>query len=115
MSMSRDRVHFELDTYNLNHATRKAFKQAFGTDLVVSYPKPGSPTVATMKIICRPSQFARFLIYREMAGGQNLFKALKAHLEPAELPVPIMDVSSNQNVPIEFRKKSAIPCDGDED
>jgi hypothetical protein len=51
------------------------------------------------EIICRPSQFARFLIMREKAGFQNMFKELQAELFTPEPPAPPkiepIDVSSN--------------------
>lgn len=91
MSMSRDRVHFELDTLNSNHATRTAFMQAFGTQ----FPASSRSGVGVLTIICRPSQFARFLIYRNEHGGQNLFKELNAKLVPAAADPPLLDVSGN--------------------
>ncbi len=76
MSMSHDRVLFELDTFSMDSATKAAFRKAFGMD-----PPAGSNIV---KVRCRPSQFARFLIYRNDEGGRNAFKNLNARLVEAE-------------------------------
>ena len=43
-------------------------------------------------LICRPSQFARFLIFRDQAGLQNNFQELNASLITRE-PVNVFDVS----------------------
>jgi hypothetical protein len=91
MSMSRDRVRFVLDVSNACAATRKAFQRAFGQSLSWT---PGA-CVSVKTIICRPSQFARFLIYRNEEGGRNGFKMLEATLfTPTMSNLPI-DVSKN--------------------
>lgn len=93
MSMSSDRVHFELDLYNLEHASRVAYKQTFGVE-----PPPSRHHGAhKITIICRPSQFARFLIYRNEAGGRNLFKELNPRLEEAN-EEKVLDLSSRPRV-----------------
>jgi len=89
MSMPPDRVRFTLDTFTDN-ATREAFRQAFGTYLI---PKSGPDTCVT--VVCRPSQFARFLIYRNDNGGKNSFKELRAELFTPEPTPDIIDVSRN--------------------
>jgi hypothetical protein len=97
--MSRDRVKFKLDFNHVDGATRRAFNRAFGMRAppATGPYRSGRPALPNVQeIICRPSQFARFLIYRRMNGGQNMFRILEAELftpEPAR-PQPI-DVSGN--------------------
>ena len=97
MAMSRDRVRFELPECVLKHvgstsgdAVRKALHEAFGIDI---YP---SMRICSRTIVCRPSQFARFLILRNEYGGTNSFKELNAELF---IPVSsdVMDVSKERN------------------
>jgi hypothetical protein len=89
MTMSRDRVKFTIP-YNFGSQgpARQAFKKAFGVHMPSSLPWQG------MTVICRPSQFARFLIYRNEDGGRNGFKELNATLVPAT-DIEILDVSKN--------------------
>lgn len=91
--MSRDRVHFTLDTYGLDLQTRTAFKRAFGIDPPAGpNTRPGGYCDTTVTVVCRPSQFARFLIYRNDEGGKNAFKNLNPKLVEIE---NILDVSIN--------------------
>ena len=55
----------------------KAFGMAVGDAL---YSMDGGHDNYGVWITCRPSQFARFMIYRNDAGIQNGFKDLKAEL-----------------------------------
>lgn len=89
MSISRDRVRFILDTF-CDNATRSAFHKAFGTDVP---PAPGP--ITTITVVCRPSQFARFLIYRNDNGGKNSFKDLSPLLFTPETAKREIDVSGN--------------------
>ena len=89
MFMSRDRVRFTIDTYT-DSATRSAFHAAFGAHL----PARTGP-VTTVEVICRPSQFARFLIFRNDNGGKNSFKELKPELFTPESSNQPIDVSRN--------------------
>lgn len=91
MSMSRDRVHFDVSADNTQNAYfRDAFERAFGTEP----PAMDCMSTAKVTIVCRPSQFARFLIYRNNFGGRNSFKELNPRLvEPAE--AKFVDVSTN--------------------
>jgi hypothetical protein len=98
--MSHDRVEFKIDLATMNNATRKAFAKAFGHPMKMipkTYVWPKASVVNQVTtIVCRPSQFARFLIYRNELGGQNMFKELEPRLfvpEPAK-PQPL-DVSLN--------------------
>jgi hypothetical protein len=89
MSMSRDRVRFVLQPYGGDSATAAAFLQAFKA------PFPSAPMGQEVTIVCRPSQFARFLIYRNEAGGRNLFKELKPELFTPQPKISEIDVSGN--------------------
>jgi hypothetical protein len=99
MSMSKDRVRSTLPAYYVegsHHSMHLVLREAFGMserDLV------GVETTAKetggVIIQCRPSQFARFLILREKAGYQNMFKELRAELIVPK-PIPqILDCSRN--------------------
>ncbi|MES0188967.1 hypothetical protein NKK48_30350 [Mesorhizobium sp. C386A] len=46
-------------------------------------------------IICRPSQFARFLIWRSADVDGNRFKQLNAELIPGEIHDHTLDVTRN--------------------
>lgn len=92
MAMSRDRVEFTLypDT---DTPTLRAFKAAFGMDIPAARPLDWG--TGSVTIICRPSQFARFLIYRNDYGGVNGFKCLNPKLVPARPVLPVYDVSAH--------------------
>ncbi len=108
---SKDRVRFRLHGYYFDKAaiTTTLLCTCFGlTEAQVQDVRTRSNVVREeqggfkcyAEIICRPSQFARFLILREKAGFQNMFKELQAELfTPAPTPVVIepIDVSSNPN------------------
>ena len=88
--MSSDRVHFIVqNTHYLDDIFREAFCEAFGQDCPFV-----SCNMEPAKIVCRPSQFARFLIYRNDLGGKNGFKCLEPVLVPAEQS-SVVDVSHN--------------------
>lgn len=89
MSMSKDRVKFEIGgNHSMSGSWRSAYYQAFGCEM------PNFED--TLTVICRPSQFARFLIYRDQAGGRNGFKELNAVLfHPHQETVKVVDVSTN--------------------
>jgi hypothetical protein len=87
-SPSRDRVRFVLETHSIDVATSKAFVAAF--DMTV--PRR---TGEALTIICRPSEFARFLIYRNDNGGKNSFKELSPTLFSPQRDRNEFDVSEN--------------------
>jgi hypothetical protein len=89
MSMPRDRVRFNLQPYGLDQPTRDAFYKAFGA------PFPSSPMGEVVIVVCRPSQFARFMIYRNDFGGKNSFKELSPVLFTPEAQKRELDVSLN--------------------
>ena len=89
--MSKDRVHFYITaTISRQIPVCGAFQEAFGRECpkVHDFDEP-------VKIICRPSQFARFLIYRDQRGGTNGFKCLNASLVAGCEPKWQLDVSGN--------------------
>jgi hypothetical protein len=100
MAMSKDRVKFRLRAYYFDfEKSRQLLKDSLGitwdqwNDLREA--ARNSPN-QEIEIICRPSQFARFLIMREAAGFQNMFKELHAELVVPVPPVPQpVDVSRN--------------------
>lgn len=93
--MSKDRVRFFLIDHSRhtlaqrsaqNIAAHKAFKLA--------HHITEAAAIQRVPIICRPSQFARFLIYRGEAGGQHLIKALEPVLFTPDAE-KVHDVSGN--------------------
>ena len=89
--MSKDRVHFNMpnETWEGTHATRTAALFALGmtSNEVTLAMREGA------RIVCRPSQFARFLIKRNEAGGRNGFKMLNAELVTPPEELCVVDVS----------------------
>ena len=91
MSMSKDRVRFILtDNRRNKDACVKAAQRAFGMDLYAA--RAAFDNEAT--IICRPSQFARFVIYRSQDVTCNAFQQFKAELFMPEDACQL-DVSKN--------------------
>lgn len=89
MAQSKDKVRFWLNT--TERADVEAAAVVFGLPLTWHHMHQGAPA----QIICRPSQFARWLIKRNTLGSNNRFQALAAELFlPAPTP-QIYDVSSN--------------------
>lgn len=83
MAMSKDRVRFFIRENYYGNKLQKIFQQAFDLDY--------EETAGLMRrwrcgfwIVCRPSQFARFMIFRNEVGLQNGFKDLKPKLVPAK-------------------------------
>lgn len=98
MSMSKDRVEFYLRVDGTSSAALgKVFKRAFGTDMPSrGAAHDGRSTGEFVKVICRPSQFARFLIWRNEAGLTNSFRELDARLVSGPAVVnPVCDVTNN--------------------
>jgi hypothetical protein len=98
--MSKDKVEFELRLSCSERVKLEVpFRNAFGVCLPnpeSGYLKDGDSLSRFIKIQCRPSQFARFLIYRDEAGCQNRFKELGAKLIKGEVNPVIIDVSKNK-------------------
>jgi len=99
MAMSRDRVHFNLpeemctELSPVSKAATAAATVAFG----LTYQEMRSICMSRTRVICRPSQFARFMILRNLYGGRNSFKELNAEIVPAITTPPEIDVSKRPN------------------
>jgi hypothetical protein len=93
MAMSRDRVRFKIDPAAMSSEARRAFMRAFGTS-VPSGHFSSCVDGGKVTVICRPSQFARFLIFRNDEGGRNGFKELEPQLFIPE-ESRVVDVSKN--------------------
>lgn len=96
--MSKDRVRFKISGSKLfssskeNRGYVQLCREIFGLELPCG---SGHLVTDQITIICRPSQFARFLIRRNERGLQNSFQELKPELfkpepQPKEL---VYDVS----------------------
>ena len=101
MTMSHDRVRFTLSESVLNRSgmdgvLNKAFNINVRTaESYLNYESEHAGKVLT--IICRPSQFARFLIYRNDACINNIFKAMYPELfVPEEEKKTPLDVSTHE-------------------
>jgi hypothetical protein len=97
MSMSKDRVRFTIPAYSMTSrgdGYRALLSEVFGHSFAGQFIQHEDIT-----IICRPSQFARFLIKRNEMGMQNGFKELKPELftPPEEKKQLVFDVSKNPN------------------
>lgn len=97
--MSHDRVQFTLSSHNLSKgrtAYRRILKQAFGTEFD-THNFRGKALV----IVCRPSQFARFMVYRNEAiqtsqiSGCNTFAEMDPKLFTPDSCEDPVDVSKN--------------------
>lgn len=96
MAMSTDRVKFTIPMYYESTPSKKkkmqrilqsAFDISFRESNDMFNSGCGDPV-----IICRPSQFARFLIYRHAIGLQNQFKELEAELYEEKTDGHVIDV-----------------------
>lgn len=111
MAMSKDRVEFILDPTTLKFRATYSRKESCPTtvkDFSTIYELlettlgipcgNGSQIIKRgirVKIVCRPSQFARFLIKRNELGFVNGFIELEAVLVPENKDsLPVVDVSS---------------------
>ena len=103
--MSEDRVRFFLHfRYYQQMGMNNVLCRAFGMDL---------DTVQELRrandggfwIVCRPSQFARFMIYRDAAGINNGFKDLNAVLTEPCKPATIAEALS-----AEFGQSTGFFC-----
>lgn len=84
---SRDRVRFHLGyQYLQNKAIEAVLLNAFGIGPCDLTSLKGQSNGCGFDIICRPSQFARFLIFRNAAGISNGFKDLQPALYVPEPP-----------------------------
>lgn len=79
MTMSHDRVKFFLGSQYTPNEIARCLDSAFDIKRQ-EFEKMRQANHEGFWIICRPSQFARFLIHRDEAGLRNGFKDLRAEL-----------------------------------
>ncbi|TIW53835.1 MAG: hypothetical protein E5V54_24035 [Mesorhizobium sp.] len=95
MTMSTDRVRFKLSDVDKNHAANaRAAQKAFGLTCSEAYNAVRTEQV----VICRPDQFARFLIWRSEEVDGNRFKQLEAELLPPLHMDVTLDVTRNSHL-----------------
>lgn len=120
MAMSKDRVRFELGSgYYMPHSDNArritaVMVDSFGENCQ-RWSRIFRDNPDGLTIVCRPSQFARFMIYRNAAGIQNGFKDLHAELLP-EPPDPLDGVAKVVGIPAKQVRRvlSAVNVDIDE-
>ncbi len=100
--MSRDRVRFFLHYRYYDDRINVVMYKAFGMDFD-EVQKLRAGNAGGFWIICRPSQFARFLIYRDAAGIANGFKDLNAALvDPRQRQTIANHVCENAPIGVTF-------------
>lgn len=96
--MSSDRVRFEWDTHGRTSDSaqvEKLFWLSFGMSSY-DYRKMTRNHPDGWSVVCRPSQFARFLIFRNQLGMRNGFKELNPVLFQMQKDNPsVIEVWSN--------------------
>jgi hypothetical protein len=96
MSMSKDRVRFSIQHSKLDkQAYRDVLCDVFG--MTERELPTDTCNDRRLTIICRPSQFARFLILRDRAGIANGFKELEPELIPEEPIKTVVEVWNRPN------------------
>lgn len=103
-NMSKDRVRFFVGNRYYDNCrdganysdTQRVLLKAFGISLNESHKLMDG--TSGFWIVCRPSQFARFLIYRNEAGLKNGFMDLAAKLQPACGADPITQLAADASV-----------------
>lgn len=105
MAMSKDRVEFTLKSYYFTSGFGGCHPSDRGNQLLTAAFNLGPEAIQSIRdrafrfgevrLIVRPSQFARFLILREQLGFQNQFKELKA-----KLITPVKIVITNDPIDI---------------
>lgn len=88
--MSRDRVRFFLHYRYYGSEMCDVMQRAFGID-VATFQELRGANEGGFWVLCRPSQFARFMIYRDGAGVVNGFKDLNAVLIKQEQKITIAE------------------------
>lgn len=92
MTMSKDRVHFQVNLMTNDDDLRQLINDTLGECL-------GRCDWGDITFVCRPSQFARFLIERNNRNMPNVFKELKPKLvKQKENKCRIMDTSENKHM-----------------
>lgn len=99
MTMSKDRVRFTIPGAYLTRSSAEDYLKLL--DDVFGIALGGTKWGDDVTIICRPSQFARFLIERHKRGISNQFAVLNAELfQVSEERRPtIFDASAEPNRP----------------
>lgn len=99
--MSKDRVHFTVRQCYLERETiRQCIKETLGINITTGRSAHGDyhSMYNDLHVICRPSQFARFVILRHVKYGEpNNMACLNMKLVVPEPEVPVHDVSMNEN------------------
>ncbi len=96
MTMSKDRVKFKISAGLLCGREREEYARLLQEVLGISRASTlcHANGGRDMTIICRPSQFARFIIERSNRGMRNGIQVLEATLFIPEEGLPIYDVSN---------------------
>jgi hypothetical protein len=98
--MSKDRVRFYIKNYYFKECRdfKKVLRESLGVlDLTFhEMANVASGEKGEVEVICRPSQFARFLIHRSGVVNNNRFQELRAELFVPRQPEKPFDVSTNQ-------------------
>ena len=98
--MSKDRVVFHITPRLIGSSFVDTLRKAFGlteAEVKILYALRQGDRDDSIKLICRPSQFARFLIWRNEAGCSNSFKELGAKIVPEETQrIKQLDVSERR-------------------
>lgn len=99
--MSGDRVRIVIPERYLNiPAVQRAMQGAFGltSEEVRCLPRSKDRYANDgLEVICRPSQFARFVILRNEYGGNNSIKDLQPELFVPAISAQPLDVSKRRN------------------
>lgn len=99
--MSHDRVHFTIPTRYLERETiRNCIKETLGISVTTGRFSHGDyhSMYDDLHVICRPSQFARFVILRHVKYGEpNNMSCLDMKLVVREQKSKQIDVSGNMN------------------
>ena len=104
-SMSKDRVRFWIDhRYFQQRGMYDVLKKVFNLDENRARAAQTGPYEGFW-IVCRPSQFARFMIYRNEAGIKNGFMDLKAVLFTPETPDYYTQLAHTLDIPRDKVKK----------
>lgn len=104
--MSGDRVRLVIpERYLTNGKVIQAVKQAFGLtdDEIHSARVRDHYGNRGLEVICRPSQFGRFVILRNESGTANSIKDLEPELffpKPAESPIDVSRRKNDYNAPM---------------
>lgn len=97
--MSKDRVRFYIKNYYFTECRdfKKVLRESLGVGDMVFHDMANTACggKGEVEVICRPSQFARFLIHRSGVVSNNRFQELRAELFVPQRPEKPFDVSTN--------------------